>query len=85
MAGRVGALPEVRSPPGASPRATTRETVNVKIIRTLIAALTVGLAATTYSAQAQDKGTVGIAMPTKSSLRWISDGNELVKALEAKG
>jgi putative multiple sugar transport system substrate-binding protein len=49
--------------------------------------LTVGLAATTYSvqAQAQDKGTVGIAMPTKSSLRWISDGNELVKALEAKG
>jgi putative multiple sugar transport system substrate-binding protein len=57
----------------------------VKIIRTLIAALTVGLAATTYSAQAQDKGTVGIAMPTKSSLRWISDGNELVKALDAAG
>lgn len=57
----------------------------VKIIRTLIAALTVGLAATTYSAQAQDKGTVGIAMPTKSSLRWISDGNELVKALQEKG
>jgi len=57
----------------------------VKLIRTLIATLAVGLAATTYSAQAQDKGTVGIAMPTKSSLRWISDGNELVKALEAKG
>jgi len=57
----------------------------VKIIRTLIAALAVGLAATTYSAQAQDKGTVGIAMPTKSSLRWISDGNELVKALGAAG
>lgn len=57
----------------------------MKIIRTLIAALAVGLAATTYSAQAQDKGTVGIAMPTKSSLRWISDGNELVKALQAAG
>ncbi len=57
----------------------------MKLIRTLIATLAVGLAATTYSAQAQDKGTVGIAMPTKSSLRWISDGNELVKALEAKG
>lgn len=57
----------------------------MKIIRTLIAALAVGLAATTYSAQAQDKGTVGIAMPTKSSLRWISDGNELVKALGAAG
>lgn len=57
----------------------------MKIIRTLITALAVGLAATTYSAQAQDKGTVGIAMPTKSSLRWISDGNELVKALQAAG
>ncbi len=57
----------------------------MKILKTLVAALTVGLAATTYSANAQDKGTVGIAMPTKSSLRWISDGNELVKALEAKG
>jgi putative multiple sugar transport system substrate-binding protein len=57
----------------------------VKAIKTIIAALAVGLAATTYSAQAQDKGAVGIAMPTKSSLRWISDGNELVKALEAKG
>ena len=57
----------------------------MKLIRTLIATLAVGLAATTYSAQAQDKGTVGIAMPTKSSLRWISDGNELVKALGAAG
>ena len=57
----------------------------MKAIKTIIAALAVGLAATTYSAQAQDKGAVGIAMPTKSSLRWISDGNELVKALEAKG
>ncbi len=57
----------------------------MKIIKTLVAALAVGLAAMTYSASAQDKGTVGIAMPTKSSLRWISDGNELVKALEAKG
>ncbi len=26
---------------------------------------------------AQDKGTVGIAMPTKSSSRWISDGNSI--------
>ncbi|HEX2147060.1 MAG TPA: multiple monosaccharide ABC transporter substrate-binding protein [Pseudorhizobium sp.] len=29
--------------------------------------------------------SIGIAMPTKSSLRWISDGNELKAALEAKG
>lgn len=34
---------------------------------------------------AQDKGLIGIAMPTSSSLRWISDGNELKAALEAKG
>lgn len=29
--------------------------------------------------------TVGIAMPTKSSARWIDDGNNIVKQLEAKG
>ncbi|MDX3133006.1 sugar ABC transporter substrate-binding protein [Streptomyces europaeiscabiei] len=29
--------------------------------------------------------TIGIAMPTKSSERWISDGNNVVKDLEAKG
>ncbi|XHM77486.1 multiple monosaccharide ABC transporter substrate-binding protein [Mesorhizobium sp. ANAO-SY3R2] len=57
----------------------------MKIIKTFVAALTVSLAAMSYSAHAQDKGTVGIAMPTKSSLRWISDGNELVNALKAKG
>ncbi len=36
-------------------------------------------------AQAQDKGTIGIAMPTKSSSRWIADGDNMVKALQAKG
>ncbi|MFK4105583.1 multiple monosaccharide ABC transporter substrate-binding protein [Streptomyces sp. NPDC019531] len=30
-------------------------------------------------------GTIGIAMPTKSSERWIADGNNVVKNLEAKG
>ncbi|AEY89167.1 multiple monosaccharide ABC transporter substrate-binding protein [Streptomyces olivaceoviridis] len=29
--------------------------------------------------------TIGIAMPTKSSERWISDGKNVVKDLEAKG
>jgi putative multiple sugar transport system substrate-binding protein len=37
------------------------------------------------SAQAQEKGTIGIAMPTKSSARWIDDGNNMVKVLESKG
>ncbi|MFJ9018969.1 multiple monosaccharide ABC transporter substrate-binding protein [Streptomyces sp. NPDC102259] len=30
-------------------------------------------------------GTIGIAMPTKSSERWIADGANVVKDLEAKG
>ncbi|RVU15920.1 sugar ABC transporter substrate-binding protein [Streptomyces antnestii] len=30
-------------------------------------------------------GTIGIAMPTKSSERWINDGNNVVKNLQAKG
>ncbi len=37
------------------------------------------------AAQAQDKGTVGVSMPTKSSARWISDGNSMVKSLTDKG
>ncbi|GEM88537.1 multiple monosaccharide ABC transporter substrate-binding protein [Meiothermus granaticius] len=36
-------------------------------------------------AYAQGKGLVGISMPTKSSARWISDGNNLVKYLKDKG
>ena len=34
---------------------------------------------------AQDKGTIGVAMPTKSSARWISDGDSMVKSLKDKG
>ena len=34
---------------------------------------------------AQDKGTVGIAMPTKSSARWISDGDAMVAQFTAAG
>jgi len=36
-------------------------------------------------AQAQDKGTIGIAMPTKSSARWIADGENMVKVLKERG
>lgn len=36
-------------------------------------------------ATAQDKGTVGISMPTKSSARWIDDGNNMVKVFREKG
>jgi putative multiple sugar transport system substrate-binding protein len=34
---------------------------------------------------AQDKGTIGIAMPTKSSARWIADGNSMVEQFQAAG
>jgi putative multiple sugar transport system substrate-binding protein len=57
----------------------------VKALKLLMTAVTVGAIALTGQAFAQDKGAVGIAMPTQSSLRWISDGNELKAALEAKG
>jgi len=36
-------------------------------------------------ARAAGKGTVGIAMPNKSSLRWIGDGDSMVKELTAMG
>jgi putative multiple sugar transport system substrate-binding protein len=41
--------------------------------------------ATSLPAAAQDKATVGIAMPTKSSARWIDDGNNMVKVLKERG
>ncbi|WP_353473941.1 sugar ABC transporter substrate-binding protein [Salipiger sp. H15] len=51
----------------------------------LAGALAVSLIALSSAAFAQDKGTVGIAMPTKSSARWIDDGNNMVKQLEEAG
>lgn len=36
-------------------------------------------------AMSADKGTVGIAMPTKSSARWISDGNSMVEQFTKAG
>ena len=50
--------------------------------------LGLGLAACGKSsgdAKSQDKGFVGIAMPTKSAERWIADGDNMVKQLEEKG
>jgi putative multiple sugar transport system substrate-binding protein len=37
------------------------------------------------AASAQDKGTIGISMPTKSSARWIADGDNMVKVLKERG
>lgn len=52
------------------------------------AGLAVGLLVVTGAAVpalAQTKPTVGIAMPTKSSARWIDDGNNMVKYFQEKG
>ena len=42
--------------------------------KTFAAAVALGLVALAGTAQADDKGTIGISMPTKSSARWIADG-----------
>ena len=52
------------------------------VIGTAVAAI-MGIAA--FGASAAEKGFVGVSMPTKSSARWIDDGNNMVKYLEAKG
>jgi len=48
-----------------------------------IAGLTAALSAMPLFAQG--KGAVGIAMPTKPSSRWISDGESTVKAFTEAG
>ncbi|NLS04346.1 sugar ABC transporter substrate-binding protein [Rhizobium sp. P32RR-XVIII] len=57
----------------------------MKSIISLMAAAAFGVASFVMPAMAQDKGLVGIAMPTKSSARWIDDGNNIVKQLQAAG
>lgn len=55
------------------------------ILSSLAASLTLAFAFGAPVVHAQDKGTVGVAMPTKTSSRWVSDGNSMVTALAAKG
>ena len=54
-------------------------------LKTIALGAALGLIALAGGANAEDKGTIGIAMPTKSSARWIADGDNMVKVLEAKG
>lgn len=44
-----------------------------------------GVLAAGGAVQAEGKGLVGISMPTKSSTRWISDGESMVKEFTALG
>jgi putative multiple sugar transport system substrate-binding protein len=55
--------------------------------KTILALALAGLGAASFGsgAFAQAKPTIGIAMPTKSSARWIDDGNNIVKVLKERG
>ncbi|KAF1036866.1 MAG: Multiple sugar-binding periplasmic receptor ChvE [Herbaspirillum frisingense] len=58
-------------------------------IKSVLTGLALGLGVTLMSVSAQvsaqSKSLVGVAMPTKSSARWIADGNNMVKVLKEKG
>jgi len=53
-----------------------------KLFAVLVAAGAIGASG---AALAQEKGQIGISMPTKASARWIDDGNNMVKVFQAKG
>ncbi|WP_062014569.1 multiple monosaccharide ABC transporter substrate-binding protein [Aureimonas sp. AU4] len=54
-------------------------------MKTLLAAVALGAMTFAGGAFAQDKGTVGVLMPTKASARWIADGDNMVKSLKERG
>jgi putative multiple sugar transport system substrate-binding protein len=54
-------------------------------LKTAVSALVAGTLALATPAFAQSKASVGIAMPTKSSARWIADGDNIVKVLKSRG
>ena len=56
----------------------------MKIIKNLILSATLATTTIAPSAYASE-GYVGIAMPTKSSSRWISDGNAMLEQFKAAG
>ncbi len=57
----------------------------MKKLTSILATVAFGVGLMSAPVMAQDKGTVGIAMPTKSSARWISDGNSMVEQFTAAG
>jgi putative multiple sugar transport system substrate-binding protein len=59
--------------------------INSKTVLSMLALAAMVAATPVSEAFAQAKPTVGIAMPTKSSARWIDDGNNIVKTLKERG
>ncbi|MBF9263369.1 multiple monosaccharide ABC transporter substrate-binding protein [Paracidovorax cattleyae] len=54
-------------------------------LKTTAAAFALAALGTLPLAHAQDKGSIGISMPTKSSARWIADGDNMVRVLKERG
>ena len=59
--------------------------INRRLFTAGAAGLAAALAAGLAPAMAEGKGLIGISMPTKSSTRWISDGESMVKEFTALG
>ncbi|MGA2290384.1 multiple monosaccharide ABC transporter substrate-binding protein [Bradyrhizobium sp.] len=57
----------------------------MNLIKTTLSAFALAAIALAGPALAQGKPTVGVAMPTKSSARWIADGDNMVKVLKERG
>ena len=57
----------------------------MNFIRTALSAVALAAVAFSGPALAQNKPTVGVAMPTKASARWIADGDNMVKVLKERG
>ncbi|MET4634040.1 multiple monosaccharide ABC transporter substrate-binding protein [Kaistia sp. UC242_56] len=57
----------------------------MKLFKSALAAVTVSMLALAPAAHAEDKGLIGVLMPTKTSQRWINDGDAVKSQLEAKG
>jgi putative multiple sugar transport system substrate-binding protein len=57
----------------------------MRTLRIALSAVALGAMMFAAPAWSQSKGLIGIAMPTKSSARWISDGNSMVEQFKAAG
>lgn len=55
------------------------------VLKATIATLALGAFGALSLVHAEDKGSIGISMPTKSSARWIGDGDNMVKVLKERG
>ncbi|WP_460819283.1 multiple monosaccharide ABC transporter substrate-binding protein [Nocardioides korecus] len=77
-----------RQTPATSSKEPQRMEKSVRRTIAAVAGATLALSLTACGSSGSgsgDKGTIGVAMPTKSSERWIADGNNIKKQLEAAG